>query len=65
MTPIKRPIDEQLRQNFKNLNVYYMYPNLITQNKQLISSRRKIDGDKNNMTSKFWKKNHNNVEIVN
>lgn len=62
LTPLYRPIDSQLRDHYDKLDVYYHYPNLINQNKELPSTRRKIDGLKQ---SSFWKKNHLNVYIEN
>ena len=61
LTPIKIPIDEQLKMNFKNLNVFFVYPNIINQNKDLISIRRVLDGSKQSM---YWKRNHTNVTII-
>ena len=49
----QRSIDNQLRLNFNKLNVFYTNPNLINQNKDLISIRREIDGIPQ---SEFWKK---------
>lgn len=60
MKPIMVPIDNQIRDNYKDLNVFYANPNLINQNKDLISSRRVIDGLPQ---SEFWKKNHLNMTI--
>jgi glycosyl transferase family 25 len=60
MKPIIVPIDNQIRDNYKSLNVFYANPNLINQNKDLISSRRVIDGLPQ---SEFWKKNHLNMTI--
>jgi len=60
MKPIMVPIDNQIRDNYKGLNVFYAKPNLINQNKDLISSRRVIDGLPQ---SEYWKKNHLNMTI--
>jgi glycosyl transferase family 25 len=60
MKPLMIPIDNQIRDNYKDLNVFYVNPNLINQNKDLISSRRVIDGLPQ---SEFWKKNHLNMTI--
>ena len=60
MKPIMIPIDNQIRDNYKDLNIFYANPNLINQNKDLISSRRVIDGLPQ---SEFWKKNHLNMTI--
>jgi GR25 family glycosyltransferase involved in LPS biosynthesis len=60
MKPLMVPIDNQIRNNYKDLNVFYANPNLINQNKDLISSRRVIDGLPQ---SEFWKKNHLNMYI--
>jgi GR25 family glycosyltransferase involved in LPS biosynthesis len=60
MKPIMVPIDNQIRDNYKSLNVFYANPNLINQNKDLISSRRVIDGLPQ---SEYWKKNHLNMTI--
>jgi glycosyl transferase family 25 len=61
MMPLKYPIDNQLRDNFDKIDVYYTYPNLINQNKEIISVRRVIDGLPQ---SEYWKNNHLNMEIV-
>lgn len=61
LIPIYRPIDSQLRVSFNKLNIYYVYPNLIFQNKNLISVRRKLDNLKQ---SKYWKNNHYKVTII-
>jgi GR25 family glycosyltransferase involved in LPS biosynthesis len=61
MTPLQYPIDNQLRNNYDNLNVFYSYPNLINQNKELISVRRVIDGLPQ---SEYWKENHKNMTII-
>ena len=62
LTPLKYPIDNQLRNNFDTkLVVYYANPNIINQNKDLISVRRVIDGKPQ---SDYWKKNHTNIEII-
>ena len=61
MTPLQYPIDNQLRDKFPELSVFYSYPNLINQNKDLLSSRRIIDGSPQ---SEYWKKNHTNITIV-
>ena len=62
LTPLKYPIDNQLRNNFDSkLVVYYTNPNIINQNKDLISVRRVIDGKPQ---SDYWKKNHTNIEII-
>ena len=60
MKPLMVPIDNQIRDNYKDLNVFYANPNIINQNKDLISSRRVIDGLPQ---SEFWKKNHLNMTI--
>jgi glycosyl transferase family 25 len=60
MKPIMVPIDNQIRDYYKDLNVFYANPNIINQNKDLISSRRVIDGLPQ---SEFWKKNHLNMTI--
>lgn len=58
LTPLYRPIDSQLREHYKKLDVYYYYPNIINQNKKLRSNRRDIDGLPQ---SNFWKKHHLDV----
>ena len=60
MTPMNIPIDNQIRDNYKILDVYYHNPNLINQNKDLLSERRIIDGLPQ---SEYWKKNHTNMFI--
>ena len=62
LKPFYRPIDSQWRDHFKDLNVYYVFPNFILQNKDLISTRREIDGLKQ---SNYWKKHHDQVSIQN
>lgn len=61
LIPIYRPIDSQLRTYFKKLNIYYVYPNLIYQDKNMISVRRELD---NLQQSEFWKNKHDKVTIV-
>ena len=60
MTPIKEPIDNQLRKHFNNMEVYFVNPNMILQNKDIRSSRRDIDGLPQSV---FWKKNHAVINI--
>lgn len=55
MKPLDIPIDNKLREHYDDFHVYFTYPNLINQNKDLISIRREIDGMEQ---SAFWKKNH-------
>jgi glycosyl transferase family 25 len=59
--PIYRPIDSLLREYFSELNVYFTYPNIIMQNKDIRSIRRDIDGY---AQSQFWKENHDKITIV-
>jgi len=61
MKPLDIPIDNKLRDYYKDFNVYFTYPNLINQNKEIISIRREIDGMEQ---SEFWKKNHTNMVII-
>jgi len=63
LTPMNEPIDNQLRNHFDNgkLKVFYVNPNIINQNKELISVRRVIDGKPQ---SDFWKKNHMNISVI-
>lgn len=61
LKPLYRPVDSQLRTYFDELDVFYAYPNIINQNKELISNRRVLDGLPQ---SKFWKKHHENITIV-
>lgn len=61
LTPLRRPIDSQIRDEYDKLNVFYHYPNLIIQNKNLRSTRRDIDGIPQ---SKYWKKHHLDVTII-
>jgi GR25 family glycosyltransferase involved in LPS biosynthesis len=44
LTPLKKPIDLQLRSNFHKLRVYFLIPSLFFQNKNLFSNRLFIDG---------------------
>jgi GR25 family glycosyltransferase involved in LPS biosynthesis len=60
LTPLKRPIDSQIRDKYDELKVFYHYPNLINQNKNLRSTRRDIDGLPQ---SKYWQKHHLDVTI--
>ena len=62
MTPIKYPIDNQLRREFPKLKVFFVNPNMILQNKEIRSSRRDIDGLEQ---SQFWKEHHTNINIEN
>tara|TARA_B110000037_G_C17024757_1_gene466876 strand:+ start:234 stop:1016 length:783 start_codon:yes stop_codon:yes gene_type:complete len=59
--PMTIPIDNQLRDNFKNINVYFVNPNIIIQNKDIISTRRVLDGKKQSI---FWKNNQQNISII-
>lgn len=61
LTPLYRPIDTQLRDYYKILDVYYYYPNIINQNKKLRSNRRDIDGLPQ---SDYWKKHHLDITIT-
>jgi glycosyl transferase family 25 len=60
LTPLMRPIDSQIRDEYDKLKVFYHYPNLISQNKNLRSIRRDIDGLPQ---SKYWQKHHLDVTI--
>lgn len=60
LTPLRRPIDSQIRDEYNKLNIFYHYPNLINQNKSLRSIRRDIDGLSQ---SKYWKTHHLNITI--
>jgi len=60
LTPLRRPIDSQIREEYDKLKVFYHYPNLISQNKSLRSTRRDIDGLPQ---SKYWQKHHLDVTI--
>jgi GR25 family glycosyltransferase involved in LPS biosynthesis len=60
LTPLRRPIDSQIRTEYDKLKVFYHYPNLISQNKSLRSTRRDIDGLPQ---SKYWQKHHLDVTI--
>jgi glycosyl transferase family 25 len=59
--PFKRPIDSQLREAFHILDIYYAYPNLIVQNKNIRSTRRDLDGLSQ---SKYWYDNQTNITLV-
>lgn len=61
LTPLYRPIDSQLKEYFDDIKVYYANPNIINQNKSLISNRRVLDGLPQ---SEFWKKHHMDITIV-
>jgi len=60
LTPLYRPIDSQLREFFDDLVVFYLNPNIINQNKSLISNRRVLDGLPQ---SDYWKKHHMDITI--
>jgi glycosyl transferase family 25 len=60
LIPLRRPIDSQIRDEYDKLKVFYHYPNLISQNKNLRSTRRDIDGLPQ---SKYWQKHHLDVTI--
>jgi len=62
LTPLYRPIDSQWRDKFRNLDVFYIYPNLITQSKDIRSTRRDLDGLPQ---SKFWNTHHGDITILN
>jgi glycosyl transferase family 25 len=62
LIPLRRPIDSQIRAEYDKLKVFYHYPNLISQNKSLRSTRRDIDGLPQ---SKYWQKHHLDVTIDN
>ena len=59
--PIKLPIDNQLRLHYDKLNVFFHYPNIVNQNKDMRSIRRDIDGINQSL---YWKYNHDNMTIV-
>lgn len=61
LTPLYRPIDSQLRNYFKYMNVYFVNPNLVIQNKDIRSIRRDIDGLPQ---SKFWRKHQTDITIL-
>ena len=61
LTPLRRPIDSQIRDEYNKLNIFYHYPNLINQNKSLRSIRRDIDGLPQ---SKYWKTHHLNITVI-
>jgi len=44
LTPIDRPIDQQIRENFNKIKAYYVYPSILFQNNDLESIRRVLDG---------------------
>ena len=60
-TPFYRPIDSQLRDNFKKIEVFYINPNIIIQNKDIRSTRRDLDGLEQ---SKYWKHNQTNFNVI-
>ena len=62
LKPLTRPIDSQIREEYDKLKVFYHYPNLISQNKSLRSTRRDIDGLPQ---SKYWQNHHLDVTIDN
>lgn len=61
LIPLYRPIDSQLRNYFNKLNIFYVYHNLIYQDKNMISIRRELD---NLEQSNYWKNNHDKVTII-
>lgn len=61
LKPLYRPVDSQLRDNFNELDIFYANPNLINQNKNLISNRRVLDGLPQ---SDYWKKHHTDITIT-
>ena len=61
LKPLHRPVDSQLREKFNQLKVFYLYPNLINQNKELISNRRVLDGLPQ---SNYWKEHHKDITII-
>ena len=60
LTPLRRPIDSQIREEYDKLKVFYHYPNLISQNKSLRSTRRDIDGLPQ---SKYWQNHHLDITL--
>ena len=44
LTPLRKPIDLQIRSNFHKLRVYFLFPSLFFQNHDLFSNRRFLDG---------------------
>ena len=58
--PLYRPVDSQLRDNFKDLDIFYANPNIINQNKTLTSIRRVLDGLPQ---SEYWKTHHKDITI--
>lgn len=61
LQPLLNPIDEQWRRHFKDMNVYFVNPNIIIQDKDLPSIRRDIDGLPQ---SQFWKKHQTDIQIL-
>ena len=59
--PFRRPVDSQLREAFHLLNIYYVNPNLIIQNKNIRSTRRDLDGF---TQSKYWYDNQTNITVL-
>jgi glycosyl transferase family 25 len=62
LTPLYRPIDSQWRNYFKDMNVFFVNPNLVVQNKEIRSIRRDIDGLPQ---SKYWKKHQTDITVLN
>ena len=60
LTPLYRPIDSQLRDHYNELEVFYANPNIINQNKELISNRRVLDGLPQ---SAYWKAHHMDITL--
>lgn len=61
LRPLQAPIDEQWRRYFKDMNVYFVNPNIIIQDKNLRSIRRDIDGLPQ---SQFWKEHQTDIQIL-
>ncbi len=62
LTPLYRPIDSQWRNYFKDMDVFFVNPNLVVQNKDLRSIRRDIDGLPQ---SQFWKQHQTDITVLN
>lgn len=61
LRPLHIPIDEQWRRYFKDMNVYFVNPNIIIQDKDLPSMIRNIDGVPQ---SQYWKEHQTDIQIL-
>ena len=63
LNPLERTIDTQLRENIDNLNIYYLNPSLIYQNREISSDLQSINLQNNNNKANKYK-DINNITVI-